>query len=145
MENQPNEIILQELLLLPYKDILRMCSTNKHLKNICNKNEDYIYKELLRRDFNAKNTTNKSLYIGKNKKKNFKIKEFKRLLREYVNSHRISSNIDPELTESINGLYYDDGFNYKIELNEILTDDEKEELILEIEDIFQGWPLIINL
>lgn len=54
MESQPNELILQQLLNMPYKTMLNTCNSNNSIKNVCDNNEDYIYKKLLERDYMQK-------------------------------------------------------------------------------------------
>ena len=54
MESQPTELILQQLLNMPYTTITKVCNTNNNIKNICDNNEDYLYKRLLQRDFMQK-------------------------------------------------------------------------------------------
>jgi hypothetical protein len=51
MEDLPTGIILQQLSQLLYKDILQTCKTNKRINDICNENENALYKRLIKRDF----------------------------------------------------------------------------------------------
>jgi ankyrin repeat protein len=69
MNNQPPEIVLQQLLQLDYNTINNLCSSNKKFKKICDENEKYIYDILIKRDFGLK-VDSKLLYILFNTLKN---------------------------------------------------------------------------
>lgn len=51
MDTLPKEIIIKQLLLLSHKDLINTCSTNTYLRTICNENKEYIYKNLVKKDF----------------------------------------------------------------------------------------------
>jgi hypothetical protein len=51
MEILPSEIILIILVKLDMNDILSTCATNKKYKQLFDSNEDYIYSQLVKRDF----------------------------------------------------------------------------------------------
>lgn len=63
MESQPTELLLQQILLLDYRDILNLCSVNERLRTLCKDNKEYIYKKLLQRDFGFYNRENSSKVI----------------------------------------------------------------------------------
>jgi ankyrin repeat protein len=54
MDQQPPEIILEQILKLDYISLNNLCSSNKRIKKVCNENKDYIYKKLIERDFGIK-------------------------------------------------------------------------------------------
>ena len=60
MQHEPVELIIEQITLLPVKEITRLCTVNKHLHRICKHHEQTIYGKLLQRDFNVDNY--KSIY-----------------------------------------------------------------------------------
>jgi ankyrin repeat protein len=70
MEILPSEIILKILVKLDMNDISSMCATNKKYKKLCDSNEDYMYTQLLKRDFvNLKPKARYNLYSTLKKQK----------------------------------------------------------------------------
>jgi hypothetical protein len=63
MESLPTEILLKQILMLDYSDIVDLCSVDTRLRMICNENKEYIYKRLLKRDFGFYNSENSSKTI----------------------------------------------------------------------------------
>jgi hypothetical protein len=51
MNNLPNELMLKTILKLGYKDIKKLCKTNKSYSQFCKENKNYIFKKLIERDF----------------------------------------------------------------------------------------------
>jgi ankyrin repeat protein len=51
IRNLPVDLVLQHLASLPFKDLTRMCSTDKAIKNICTQHQDWLYTQLLQREF----------------------------------------------------------------------------------------------
>lgn len=48
----PTDIILKQILQLPYKDIVNLCAVDRQeVRTVCQENEDWIYNKLLQRDF----------------------------------------------------------------------------------------------
>ena len=52
METIPNEIVMQQLLYLPYKEIVKKCSISRKFAEICN--NEYFWKQYLFNYFNGK-------------------------------------------------------------------------------------------
>lgn len=63
MDSQPTELLLKQILFLEYQDIINLCSVNDHLRQLCKDNKEYIYKNLLKRDFGFYNDDNGSKVI----------------------------------------------------------------------------------
>lgn len=63
MESLPTELLLKEILILDYSDIVNLCSVDTRLGMICKENKEYIYKRLLQRDFGFYNSENSSKTI----------------------------------------------------------------------------------
>ena len=51
MDHQLEEIVLAQLQVLPVRDVLRVCATNKRFNEICLENQDYLYRGFIERDF----------------------------------------------------------------------------------------------
>jgi ankyrin repeat protein len=62
--NIPEELILESLLKLDFKDIGNVCRTNRKVANVCKQNRNYIYNRFLERDFGKWITDPRKLYIA---------------------------------------------------------------------------------
>ncbi len=49
--NQPEEIIMKQIFASSIKEMLSLCATNKQVRTICERNEDYIFKHFLKKEF----------------------------------------------------------------------------------------------
>jgi hypothetical protein len=52
MDKQTPEIILETLIKLNVGDLYNMCKSSKKINDICKKNSNYIFKNLLKKDYN---------------------------------------------------------------------------------------------
>jgi len=88
MENQPPEIILQQLEKLDYKELNNLCATNRNIKNICDRYKGILYKNLITRDFGIGIDDPKTLYIIFNtlKKQGIEFFDIKRHFSLYINA-----------------------------------------------------------
>lgn len=89
MNNLPEDLILQRILNSDYKDVKSLCATNKYYKNICDTNENYIYSQLLKRDFIDPPTNPKLKYILYNKLTQNGVKFFDKSQHYYILIHNL--------------------------------------------------------
>ena len=52
--NLPDDILLQQLISLDYKELLDVCRTNKRINTICKTNQTYLYKNIFERKVGRK-------------------------------------------------------------------------------------------
>ena len=63
IDSLPIETILEQLLLLDHKTLLKTCSTNKQIKQICDNYQNTLYKNLIKKDFGIKEFDPKMIYM----------------------------------------------------------------------------------
>ncbi len=62
LQDQPKDLILEQLIYMDYNDFISMCSTSKTIRNICKTHENYIYTNRIKNEFFDKKPTMKFIY-----------------------------------------------------------------------------------
>ena len=63
MDRLPDQVILEQLLTLPFEDLQSVCQLDKRMAKICDRHEHQIYSQLIKRDFPGIPVSTKDTYL----------------------------------------------------------------------------------